>query len=108
MTEITRIPASGPPAPALATEALDIMLTGWRFMQTKILLAAIEVDLFTPLAYEEASEADIQSRLKLHPRAVGDFLDALAAMGLLIRENGKYRAAPAAARYLASDQPAYL
>jgi hypothetical protein len=96
------------PTTALATEALDVMLTGWRFIQTKILLAAIELDLFTPLSAAPATATEVQQQLKLHPRATEEFLDTLAAMGLLVREDGTYRAAPAAARYLATDQPSYL
>ena len=83
-------------------DPLNIMLSGWSFMKTKILQAAIELDVFTPLSEGPATEPEIRQQLGLHPRATRDFLDTLVAMNVLERdEDERYSATPDAALYLA-------
>src|SRR6516225_10453232 len=47
-------------------------------------------------------------RLNLHGRGVGDFLDALVALGMLRRERGRYANTPAADLYLDRTKPTYI
>ncbi|WP_433172907.1 methyltransferase [Actinoallomurus sp. CA-150999] len=90
-------------------DPLNIMLSGWSFMKTKILLAAIELDVFTPLSRRPLTEPELRDELGLHPRATRDFLDTLVAMNVLERdEDDRYRATADAERYLAQDQRTYL
>ncbi|WP_017596468.1 methyltransferase [Nocardiopsis potens] len=72
----------------------------------QVFAAAIEIDVFGAAAGEPVGAERIRERLGLHPRAVPDFLDALAAMGLMVREDGGYRSTAAAERHLsaASDE----
>lgn len=60
------------------------------FMASKVLFTAIELGLFTELAKGPLDAEQIQSRLKLHPRSVHDFLDALVALGILERNERSY------------------
>jgi hypothetical protein len=50
----------------------------------------------------------LRQRLGLHERGALDFLDALVALGLLEREEGRYRNTPAADRHLDRAKPGYL
>lgn len=63
-----------------------ILEIGLGFWASKVLLSAVELDLFTRLAEGPRDRRALESSLGLHPRASADFLDALVALGLLQRE----------------------
>jgi DNA-binding IclR family transcriptional regulator len=63
-----------------------IMQLGLGFWGSKTLLTAIELGLFTEFAKQPLDAKGIQDRLRLHPRSVRDFLDALVALQMLERE----------------------
>lgn len=69
----------------------NIMQLGLGFWASKVMLSAVELGVFTELAAGAADLPDLQARLKLHPRSARDFLDALVALKLLEREDGRYR-----------------
>ncbi|MFD7405450.1 methyltransferase [Streptomyces sp. NPDC059866] len=90
-------------------DAFDIMLVGWSFMRSKLLLTAMELGLFEALSKESGTAEQITGRLGLHRRGVPDFLDALVALGVLARdEAGVYRNSPAAGRHLIPGQQGYV
>jgi SAM-dependent methyltransferase len=61
---------------------------GCSFWKAKVLLSAVELDLFTVLASQGPLDiAVIRNRIGLHERGAQDFLDALAALGLLVRDD---------------------
>jgi SAM-dependent methyltransferase len=72
------------------------------------ILAAAELGVFGLVDGQARTEEDIRTRLGLHPRGTADFLDALVALDLLIREDGRYRATPVASRFLDQAKPSYL
>jgi len=63
-----------------------IMQIGMGFWASKTLLSAIELGLFSLLAKQPTPARVIEDRLRLHPRATADFLDALVALGFVSRE----------------------
>lgn len=77
-----------------------ILSIGTGFSAAKTLLSAVELDVFTVLARQPGTAADLEQRLGLHPRSSRDFLDALVALGFLERQDGIYMNTPPAARYL--------
>ena len=81
--------ADNPPSTADVTgpidDAFDIMLVGWSFVRSKLLMTALDLGLFEELSKEPGTVEHITSRLGLHPRGSRDFLDALAALGVEIR-----------------------
>jgi hypothetical protein len=89
-----------------------ILQTAFAFWSSKVLLTAVEFDVFTKLADRRITGAELGAELGLHPRAVSDFFDALVAMRFLDREgNGpsaKYSNTPAGALYLDRGQPRYV
>jgi hypothetical protein len=88
----------------------QIMQLGLGFWSSKTLLTAVELGLFTELAQEATMTAEaIGERLKLHPRAVRDFLDALVALRMLERDGeGLYRNSVEADTFLDRAKPSYL
>ena len=85
-----------------------ILQLGLGFWGSKTLLSAVELGLFTALAEGPLDLATLTARLKLHPRAARDFLDALVALGMLERSGGRYANTPATGSFLDRRKPAYL
>jgi hypothetical protein len=88
------------------------MDVGMAFMQSKTLLSAIDLELFTVVANHPMTAAQIGQRLAVHPRALTDFLDALVSMGFLNREgdgtSGVYANAADADMFLDKGKPSYI
>src|SRR5215210_4076300 len=78
------------------------------FFGSKALLSAVELGLFTELADGPLDAETLRQRLGLHPRASRDFFDALLALGLLEREDGRYRNTAETDRYLDRAKPSYV
>jgi len=78
------------------------------FMASKVLFSAIELGLFTELAKESMDAVEIQKRCGLHPRGVRDFLDTLAAVGMLERRGEVYSNTSETDFYLDRAKPTYI
>ena len=96
-------------------EQLDpshIMQTATAFWGSKVLLTAVELDLFTTLSDGALSASQLGERLGLHPRGTYDFFDALVALKFLDREGdgpeGKYKSTPQTAAFLNKKSPSYI
>lgn len=89
-----------------------IMQVGLGFWASKTLLAAVELDLFSYLSTGEKGPRDIQKKLKLHDRAVNDFLDTLVALGFLerngLKESAVYTNSPDVNLFLVKGKPTYV
>src|SRR3954447_13450222 len=86
-----------------------ILQLGTAFWASKVLLSAVELDVFTALAEMGPSDADtVATRVGLHGRSAADFLDALAALGMLRRLEGTYDSTTATATYLDRNKPSYI
>ena len=86
----------------------NIMQLGLGFWDSKALLSAVEIGVFTELAAGPADLPALQAKLKLHPRAARDFFDALVALKLLERDNGAYRNSPDTDLFLDRAKPSYV
>ncbi len=84
---------------------LESILTLSRdFMESRILLTAAELNLFALLSPQPLSAAELARRLPGNLRAVTILLDALAAMGFLEKQAGRYQCLPPASHLLSSDR----
>jgi len=83
------------------------MQTGLGFWASKTLLSAVELGVFTELARGPMDAEDLRDRLGLHPRAARDLFDALVALRLLDRREGKYSNAAETDYYLDRNKPSY-
>jgi SAM-dependent methyltransferase len=73
------------------------------FMDSRVFLTAAELDLFTLLAERPMSLAQTAAAREADPRAMEILLDALAAMGLLRKEEGRWRTDTGLAPYLTAQ-----
>jgi hypothetical protein len=83
---------------------------GFAFRESKILLSAIELDVFTVLSAAGPLEIDeLARRTGVHQRAARDFFDALVALDLLERDGrGRYGTTRETARYLDRNSGRYV
>jgi hypothetical protein len=94
-------------ADALAPDA--IMQLGSAFWGSKTLLSAVELKVFGTLSEAGSLDAEeLRERLGLHPRSARDFFDALVALGMLARTNGRYSNTPETDRFLDPAKPSYV
>jgi hypothetical protein len=89
-----------------------IMQTATAFWASKVLLTAVEFDLFSTLGTESMTANQLGERLDIHPRGRFDFFDALLALNFLQRDGdgpeGQYRNTPETAAFLIKASPAYI
>ncbi len=86
-----------------------IMQLGLAFWGSKTLLSAVELGVFSELADAGSLEGEaLRERLGLHPRSATDFFDALVALGMLEREDGRYANTPATELFLDRAKPSYI
>jgi predicted O-methyltransferase YrrM len=86
-------------------DAARLLQLGRDYMECRILLTAAELDLFTLLRTEPLSAAQVADRTKADLRAMTILLDAVAAIGLLSKREGRYRCEPDLARLLSGSRP---
>ena len=98
--------------PEAKVDPSAILQTGFGFWASKVLLTAVDLEVFTMLRESPLSGEVLGERLGLHPRGVADFFDALVALGFLERDGlgseALYRNTPETAEYLDVDSPRYI
>ena len=75
------------------------------FQEARLLLTGAELDLFTLLAPGPLPAEALAERLEADLPALTILLDALAAMGLLVKREESYQTEPSVRDMLASDSP---
>lgn len=78
------------------------------YWETKILLTAVRLDVFTSLDGKPRSLADVAGRLEVHGPALGLLLNALVAIRLLAKEGDLYRNSSTAEKHLVRHSPQYI
>ncbi len=100
--------ASLRPAEIPQPNPYEYLRLGTAFCGAKVLLSALELDLFTLLCDDAATEPQIRRQLGLHPRGTKTWLDCLVALGVLERAGERYRCSPGARRHLVPGEPGYV
>ena len=99
-------------AAASALDPSHIMQTATAFWASKVLLTAVEFDLFTQLGDDAMTADQLGNRLGIHPRGRYDFFDALVASGFIAREGdgseGKYKNTANTHAFLNKNSPMYI
>jgi hypothetical protein len=89
-----------------------ILQTAFGFWNSKVLLTAVELGVFTKLGNRRLTGEELGRELGLHPRAIYDFFDAQVAMKFLEREGegpaARYFNTPEGAMYLDENSPRYI
>ena len=85
-----------------------ILQLGMGFWGSKVLLSAVDLEIFTALAKGPLTPDALRERLGLHTRSHVDFLDALVSLGMLERQDGHYANTAISATFLDKNKPAYI
>jgi len=83
----------------------SILNLGHNFMASRVFLTGAELDLFTLLAPKPLSIDEIVAEKKADQRGMTILLDALSALGFLIKNDNKYQTEMSAAHLLTSNSP---
>jgi hypothetical protein len=100
--------ATSATTPVAAPSPEHILQTGFAFWPCKVLLSAVEMEVFTELAKHPEDLETLTGRLGLHPRSARDFLDTLVALGFLERNDGVYSNTPSTDLFLDKKKQSYI
>lgn len=73
----------------------DLLQAMRGFQESRVLLTALELDIL-PACGDGAAAAEVAAAVEAEPRATAMLLDALTALGVLVKEEGRYRCTEAA------------
>lgn len=82
----------------------ELMLTMRGFQESRVLLTAVELDLFTAVG-EGAPAETVAARLATDPRATMSLMNALVAIGALTKRDGVFHNTSETARYFVASSP---
>jgi len=82
----------------------DLTDTMGRYQESRVLLTAVELDIFTAVG-PGAKGVQVSERLGTNPRATDTLLNALVALGALTKKDGVFFNTPDTARYLVAGSP---
>jgi len=82
----------------------EILGLSRNFMVSRVLLTGAELNIFQHLA-DAASSGEVARKQGWHERPLTVLLDALSAMGLIIKKDGLYQTEPGLLPFLRSDSP---
>jgi cyclopropane fatty-acyl-phospholipid synthase-like methyltransferase len=86
---------------------LRLMRLSAGFRESRIILAANEFNLFTVLSEKQLRADEAAEKIYVDARALAIIMDALTAMGFLVKENDFYCNSEAAERFLVKGKPDY-
>jgi hypothetical protein len=105
---MTTVPPSAAMMSHVSPTSGRILELGLAFWGSKALLSAVEIGVFSVLAQGPLDAGALRERLGLHPRAARDFFDALVALGMLERTDGRYTNTPESQQFLDRAKPTYV
>ncbi len=92
--------------PGFTREDIRGIATG--FQQSRVVLTAFELGLFTAVGSGARTSAEVAADIGTNPRATDRLMNALCAIGLLAKEGGRYSNTAVARRSLVRGEPEYL
>lgn len=75
------------------------------FMESRILLSAAELNLFTILGKAPRPVQEVAVQVKGDAQALSSLLNAVTAMGLLVKKDQSYYCEPSVSQFLSEDSP---
>src|SRR6185295_9874935 len=78
------------------------------YWETKILLTAVKLDLFSALQSYSRTAAEIAERIDADPPSLELLMNALVAMRVLRKDDDRYANTQAAQNYLNKSEPGYV
>ncbi len=92
--------------PMFAQSFSDLTTTMRGFQESRVLLTAIELDIFTAVG-PGGTAAQVSKKLGTNPRATETLLNAVVSLGALRKEAGTFFNTPETARYLVAGSRDY-
>lgn len=86
----------------------EIKRTSRDFQKSRIILTAVELEVFSALGNDRRSSSEVAKLLGTDERATDRLMNALTAMGLLKKTEGKFSNTETTARYLNKESPDYM
>lgn len=86
----------------------DIRDLGLGFQKSRIFLTAYELDIFTVLGDKTRSSDEAAKELGVDGRALDRLMNALCALDLLKKKNGKFSNTASGSRFLVKGSPEYM
>jgi SAM-dependent methyltransferase len=86
----------------------DITELANAFRASRIFLTAFELGIFSVLVDESKTSSDVASAVKTDSRATDRLMNALTAIGILEKKEGKFHNSPAASKFLVKGKPSYM
>jgi predicted O-methyltransferase YrrM len=83
----------------------EVLRLSQNFMESRLLLSGAELNLFTILNRTPLSAQKVASRIGADLRALTVLLDALSAMGLLVKKSETYQCADSVSPFLSEEAP---
>ena len=83
----------------------EILRLARNFMESRILLTGAELNIFSILSQAPLTAQEVSSKIGADLRALIILLDALTAMGLLVKQNETYRCSPSLIPFLSENEP---
>jgi SAM-dependent methyltransferase len=93
------------PAPAARDKILALARS---FQESRVVLTAHELDVFTRIGGQGKSAADVAKAASAEARAMDRLLHALCALGFLEKKGGLFFNTPDSSRFLSKQSPDYL
>ncbi len=86
----------------------DLLSTSSAYWRGCTLQAAVRLEIFTTISEEQMSLQQIVALLDVDPRAAEYLLNALSAMGLLVKKEGLYSNSPESYNFLCKTSSRYI
>lgn len=91
-----------------STSPRAIMEIAAAFQRSRPLLTAFELGVFTVLNDEARTSAEVATAIETDARATDRLMNALVALGLLVKTDGRFANGPLAANLLVKGRPGYM
>ena len=78
------------------------------YQKPRVLLTAFELGIFTAIGDGSRTSSDVAKELGCAERSTDRLMNALCALGLLTKSNGRFANSPLAARFLVKGKPDYM
>jgi len=80
----------------------------YNFRESRIILTALELELFTVIGNSSKTSADVSKIISSNARATDRLMNVLCNMNLLKKENGKFSNTEFSSSYLVKNSPDYI
>jgi len=98
----------GHPAKRNISTPEDIHRIAMAFQQSRILLTAVELDLFTAIGNKSLTSENIAAKIGTDNRATDRLLNALCAIGFVSKKKNLFSNTPASAKFLIKGERGYM